>query len=127
MSKGHVEITLYSLFKKMHKNAKWHPFYTHTHMHTRDRVSVVKLFSLHKSYNLVLMDNCSKIFFFLLMADVFLKNYAYCRKFGKSPRTPNYARLIAHIRDTYCFKGEHGIYKFSTKEVLSERFNRTGI
>ena len=61
------------------------------------------------------------------MADVFLKNYAWYRKFGKNPRTPNYARLIAHIRDTYCFKGEHGIYKFSTKEVLSERFNGTGI
>lgn len=61
------------------------------------------------------------------MADVFLKNYACCRKFGNIPRTPNYARLIAHIRDTYCFKGEHGIYKFSTKEILSERFNGTGI
>lgn len=61
------------------------------------------------------------------MADVFLKNYACHRKFGKSPRMPNYARVIDRMRDTYCFKGESGIYKFSTKEVLSERFNGNGI
>jgi len=55
-----------------------------------------------------------------------MKNYACHRKFGKSPRMPNYARVIAHVRDTYCFKGESGNYKFSTKEVLSGRFNGAG-
>lgn len=60
------------------------------------------------------------------MADAFMKNYACHRKFGKSPSLPNYARVIAHVRDTYCFKGESGNYKFSTKEVLSGRFNGAG-
>lgn len=57
------------------------------------------------------------------MTDVSMKNYACHRKFGKSPRLPNYAWLIAHVRDTYCFKGESGNYKFSAKKVLSGRFN----
>lgn len=60
------------------------------------------------------------------MADVFMKNYACLGIFGRSPRLPNYARVIAHGRDTYWFKKGSGNYKFFTKEVLSGRFNGAG-
>lgn len=48
-------------------------------------------------------------------------------KFGKHPRTPNYVRVMDHIRDTYCFKRWRGIYKFPSKEELSGRLNGPGI
>lgn len=46
--------------------------------------------------------------FYKLMTDVLMKNYAHHRKFGKNPRLPNYAKFIAHARDTYCFKEKSG-------------------
>lgn len=61
------------------------------------------------------------------MADVLLKNYACHRKFGKSPRMPNYARVMACVRDTYCFKGEVGFINFPHRKLCQKDLMERGL
>lgn len=61
------------------------------------------------------------------MADVFMKNYGCHRRFGKNPRLPNYARVIACVRDTYCFKEESGNYKFPQRKFCLKDLMELGL